>query len=125
MTNLFDFLTDMLETSRENPDGAVFLTPRHRVFIETFLRSADVEIHFRATRTGKMAVTPTGPLPEMATNYVVRGEPVEVFELLSEAALQNPGIFRLFEGVTKFITDHAATCPACLATIEACNMASR
>lgn len=122
MTNLFDFLNDMLEVARTN-DGTVHLTPAHRVFIETFLRSADVELHFRATRTGRVEKGPHGEdLPEMVTNYVVRGEGVEVFELLSDAALQNPAMFRLMEGVTKFMTDHARGCPVCAERISACNM---
>lgn len=123
MTNLFEFLNYMLEASRGNPEGTVTLAPEHRVWIETFLRSADVELHFRATRTGKMVETAEGWLPEMITNYVVRGEPVEIFELLSDAAIQNPGIFRLCEGVASFVNDHATKCDSCREQIEACNMA--
>lgn len=122
MTNLFEFLNDLLDMSRSSPDGAVYLTPAYRVWIENFLRSSDVELHLRATPTGKVIETPEGPLPEMITNYMVRGEPVQIFELLSDAALQNPGIFRLFDGVASFVTDHADKCPSCREQIEACNM---
>lgn len=122
MTNLFEFLQSLLDRARED-EGRLTLAAPERVFLETFLRAPDVELHFRATHTGKIVDTPTGPLPEMVTNYVVRGEPVEIFELLSDAALQNPGIFRLCEGVSGFMREHVGTCESCRAQVEACDMA--
>jgi len=122
MTNLFEFLTDVLETARTN-DGVVHLTPAHRLWMENFLRAPDVELHFAATPTGKIVETADGPLPEMITNYLVRGEPRQVFELMSEAALQNPGFYRLCEGVTAFMKNHVPTCSDCQQKVAACDMA--
>lgn len=115
MTNLPDFMRRLLEDARTSPKGHIFLSTEDRVFIEAWLREPVDELHFRARPTGRMLPAEDGEQPEMELHYTVRGEEMNVFCLMSEAAMRNARFYHLCKGVVAFMDDHASQCPKCQA----------
>lgn len=109
MTNLYDFLRRILSDLRDQPSGNVFVSGEDRAWVEQFLRAPDVLIDFRVRATGQVV----GGQPVYETNYAIAGDGVDVFSLLSEAAMANPQFADLVRGVANFMSDHVPTCPAC------------
>ena len=102
MTNLFDLLRRLIDNPRTP------LSEDDVKWIEQYLAGPDVEIHFKAKKAGGDDENPI-----MAQDYAIMGEGVEVFQLLTEAMLQNPHWANLVLLAANFFKDHVPECPDC------------
>lgn len=72
------------------------------------MTALDNEIHFKSRRVGG-----TDEDPVMAQDYAIKGEGVDVFQLMTEAMLQNPHWANLVLMAANFFKDHVPECPDC------------
>ena len=108
MTNLYDFLRRVLNDSQGTPPFTVNVTPADRQWIEQYLAGPDVEIHFKAKRGGG-----TDADPIMAQDYAIKGDGVDVFQILTEAMFRNSHLANLVILAANFFKDHCPECPDC------------
>jgi len=106
MTNLYDFLRRVYADSQGT--DTVNITSGDRQWIEQYLTGPDIEIHFKAKRVGG-----TDDDPVLAQDYGIKGEGVDVFQLVTEAMLQNPHFANLVLLAANFFKDHVPECPDC------------
>ena len=67
-------------------------------------------MHFWANPTGEKAEDGT---EIMRQHYYVEGEPVDIFSMITEAALANPHLAELFIATGKFMDEHVPICNEC------------
>jgi hypothetical protein len=115
LPNLFDFLRDLrlrAESKVKAPDGGegymLVMTSEELDWLESFLRPADFELHFKAHRVGG-----SDDSPVYAQHYMVAGEQVDIFSLLTQAMLQNATFADLIMVSAKFWQDHVPNCQHC------------
>lgn len=107
--SLRNLLSRLLRDSSGQP-GTTALTSEERTLVEGYLKEHGAEIHFWANGTGQFGPHQT---EIMHQHYHVSGEPVDIFSLLTEAAMANANLADLIEGAAKFLTDHVPNCPDC------------
>lgn len=102
MTNLYDFLRRL----HAEPDKP--LTADEVQWIEQYMTAPDNEIHFKSRRVGG-----TDDDPVMAQDYAIKGEGVDVFQLITEAMLTNPHWANLVLMAANYFKDHVPECTDC------------
>jgi hypothetical protein len=115
LPNLFDFLRDLrlrAESKVKAPGGGegymLVMTSEELDWLNSFLRPADFELHFKAHRVGG-----SDDFPVYEQHYLIAGEEVDIFSLLTEAMLQNHTFAHLIQASAKFYQDHVPTCQHC------------
>lgn len=123
MTNLYEFLREIhaqltaefeRQGSNKNADLFAKLDVYDLQWLNQYLAKPDVEIHFK----GKKVDLNDGDEPVMASDWVLSGEGVEVFELLTEAMLLNANFAETVMIAAKFYAEHVPECPDCQARQE-------
>jgi hypothetical protein len=118
--NLYDFLRQIRDQAAKGVPGAapisrdlyVTLTRNELAWLEHFLKTPDQELHFKGKRVGGTADNPV-----VAQDYMIAGDQVDIFSLLTEAMMQNPTFAQLVQGAAKFFQDHVPSCPHCKAAV--------
>lgn len=115
MTNLYDFLRRIQSAYFESvPGGFYKISPEDMEFIEQYLKEPEAMIQFKARKTGEER----DGMPVYAQDYAIKGEPYEIFTLLTEAAMQNPVFCDMLFAAYGFMTEHVGKCEDCQANLE-------
>jgi DNA-directed RNA polymerase subunit RPC12/RpoP len=104
MTNLYEFLRKMLDSS--------YVSLEDREWLEQFLKVPENQLDFKSRRVGG-----TDDNPVMAQDYAIAGTQLDIFSLLTEAMMQNPTFADLVMGAAKFFQDHVPNCQHCKAAV--------
>lgn len=108
MTNLYDFLSRVLNDATSNPPYSVNMTAAEIDWLKQYLSDPGVELHFKARQVGEKNGEPV-----YAQDYAVAGDGVDIFSLLTEAMLQNGQIADLVIMAANFYKEHVPNCPDC------------
>jgi hypothetical protein len=108
MTNLYDFLRRLLNDSQGSPPFTVNISQAERDWITQFITEPENEIQFKSRRVGG-----TDEDPIMAQDYRIKGEGVDVFQLVTEAMLANPHWANLVLMAANYFKDHVPECSDC------------
>lgn len=112
MTNLFDFLrwikSEVEHHGFHNKNFALTISEEQYAWLQQFLHPSDMELHFKGRRVGG-----TDDNPVVAQDYLIAGDQVDIFSLLTEAMMQNPTFADLVQGAAKFFQDHVPNCQHC------------
>lgn len=118
--NLYDFLRQIRNQAAKGVPGAapisrdlyVTITRNELAWLDQFLVGPDQELHFKGKRVGGTAENPV-----VAQDYMIAGDQVDIFSLLTEAMMQNPTFAQLVQGAAKFFQDHVPSCEHCKAAV--------
>jgi len=108
MTNLYDFLRRLLNDSQGSPPFTVNISQDERDWIIQYMNAPENEIHFKTRRVGG-----TDEDPIMAQDYAIKGEGVDVFQMVTEAMLANPHWANLVIMAANYFKDHVPECADC------------
>jgi hypothetical protein len=100
MTNLYEFLRKMLDSS--------YVSLEDRQWLEEYLKVPENRLDFKSRRVGG-----TDENPVMAQDYAIAGTQMDIFCLITEAMMQNPTFAEMIQGAAKFFQDHVPTCEHC------------
>lgn len=115
MTNLYDFLRRIADAAEKDKElGAVVIQDTEIEWIRQFLQAPDVEINFKARKTGDEVEGE----PVYAQDYAIKGQPFEIYTLLTEAAMQNPVFCDMLFAASGFMTGHVDECEKCSAYLQ-------
>lgn len=113
MTNLLQFLKRVKADATGTPPFTVNITRQELEWLDQFLNDPDHEIHFKARILP--GADPDNPVVEQ--DYMIAGEEINVFCLLTEAMLQNTTFAVTVQRAARFYQEHVPGCEACKATI--------
>lgn len=123
MTNLYEFLRHVQAEAAEqlprlNPENAakykytgplvIKIARAEFDWLEQYLETPDVEIHFKAKQTAL-----ENGEPVLASDWRLSGDNAFVFELLTEAMLLNANFAETVRLAAKYFDEHVPTCPDC------------
>jgi hypothetical protein len=119
MTNLYDFLRDIRDRIKIGPYNmkTVAISPDELDWIDKFLASPDIDLHFKARRVDD---TPTEEMV-FEKHFAIKGGADEIFGLLTDAVMQNPNFGATILAVAGFYRDHCHTCDHCLEGVSDAN----
>jgi hypothetical protein len=122
LPNLYDFLRQLKRQADRGIPGAaplgngdkyfLTITEQEKGWLESFLKPADMELHFKGRRVGG-----TDDNPVVAQDYLIVGDQVDIFSLLTQAMMQNPTLAELVQAAAKFFQDHVPSCEHCKAAV--------
>lgn len=108
MTNIHSLLKRLLEAHDQNQEET--LTADEVRFARWYLNEHQAEIHFWVNDSGNKGEDGTAIMEQ---HYFARGEPVDIFSMLTEAAMANEGVLSLINAAYGFFRTHVPECPDC------------
>lgn len=102
--SLYQFLQDLVDAG----PGEI-VSGKEIAWAKQFLQAPGHELHFFARETGQVV----GTEKVYFQHYAMKGEPEDIFCLVTEAMLQNPTFAQLILGARDFYLNHAPLCRHC------------
>lgn len=109
-TNIITLLEKILRHSEGQP-GCVNITADDRAFIETYLYGQGVELQAKASFI-QAAPTLEGLRP-VNEHFFVKGNPVDIFTLLTSMAHQCPNFAHILTAAGKYVRNTIPICKTC------------
>lgn len=113
MINLYDFLRS-IQYRAGGPSGDFTITEEEWIWLEQYLHGPGHEIHFKAREVGLNS----NNQPEYQQDYAIKGNPVDIFSLITEVMIQNANFAKLILMAASFYDDHIDHCSECLESVR-------
>lgn len=118
MQNLYDFLREVLNQAENATPGAAPIAGSDKIYIivdkndvewlQQYLQEPETDLHFKAREIGNV-----NGEPMYAQDYAVKGTPVDIHSLITEAMLQNHQFADIVVSAAGFYREHVPKCPDC------------